>query len=193
MSDEEEVLDDEATTSTDDDITTDEDQEGQITEDELTVDERAELEALRKKDFNFKKMRSVTKQGREEIKKGKEELDSGWKEFRENIIKERESDALELLVGDDEEKRKKVLYNYNRIDKDKPAVTKEEIYKRMREAANMEGVSSSPNIISKGGHSGYRGTTSVQESPESQKMRKEFKITDEQKSKYSSPDWTPKF
>lgn len=161
-------------------------------EEPITSDERRELEALRKKEFNFKKMRELGKKTKEEVKKGKEELDTDWRAYREEQTKERMLDALEILVGDDEDARKKVLFNFNRIDPDKPARSKEEIYKRMKEAANMIGEGQQPSILSRGGHSGYRGSSDKSETPTSIEMRKNLRISDEDKKKYSGSEWTPK-
>lgn len=161
-------------------------------EDDLSDDDRTELERLRKKEFNFKKLRGQTKSEKEEIRKGREELNKEWQEYKNSLIKERQEDALSLLVGDDEETRKKVLYNFNRIDPDKPATTKDEIFDRMREAAKLTGANAQPNILSQGGYSGYRNFDSKSESEASKEIRKELNITDEDKSKYSG-EWKPKF
>jgi len=194
----EEIIDEEIT---DDDSEGDEGDESdkgddkddaQEGEDELTASERKELEDLRKKEYNFKKMRSNVKQTKDEVKREKTVLKENWLEFKENLVNERKEDALSLLVGDDEETRKKVLYNFNRIDPGKDAVLKDEIFKRMREAVNMLGGNQQPNIVTRGGHSGYRGNSDGVESSESQNMRKDMKIDDETKKKYSGENWAPK-
>lgn len=164
----------------------------EIEDDALSSEERKELEALRKKDFNFKKMRDNTKKSKDEVKREKEEVKEEWQEFKENLVKERKEDALSLLVGDDDELRKKVLYNFNRIDPNKPITTKEEIFKRMKEAYSLVPGAREPNIITRGGHSGYRGG-SEGESADSKAMRKEMRISDEVKKKYSGEKWDPKF
>jgi len=162
---------------------------------ELSNEEMEEYKKLKEKDFNFKKLRSGTKAEREEINKAKEDLNSEWQEFRTNLEKERKEDSLSILVGDDEELRKKALYNYNRIDSDKPAKTKDEIYTRMREAVNMEGSETTPNALSMGaGHSGYRNMNKdTKESQDSVEMRRFMKLSDEDKKKYGSKEWQPNY
>ena len=161
---------------------------------ELDVDERSELERLRKKDYNFKEMRGKTKKDKADIKKSRAELDQEQESFREDMILERKEDALTMLIGDDKESRKKALFNFNRIDSDVPATTKEEIFKRMKEAVNMTGRQAAPNTMGAGGHSGYRGTPGAKkESEASIAMRKQSGISDEEKKEYGGDDWNPTY
>jgi hypothetical protein len=158
---------------------------------ELSDAERKELEELRKKDFNFKKLREQGKHTKEEIAHEKENLAKEWGEFRDNLISERKSDALDMLVGTDEELRKKVLANYDRIVGD--ASTKQEIYRKMRDAVNLTGGAVAPSPLARQYSSGADrfGMADKRESADSMDIRKHLKIDDEAKKKYSG-DWKPK-
>lgn len=159
---------------------------------EMTKEEYEDYQKLKEKDLNFQKLRNGTKKEKEEIAKGKADLTEEWTEFRTNLEKERKEDSLSLLVGDDAELRKKALFNYERI-KDE-AKTREEIYKKMKEAVNMAGVSTGVNPLNaNSGHSGYRGfEKSTKESDDSKDMRRTMGISDEEKKKYGGDNWQPK-
>jgi len=165
---------------------------GNIKEGDLTDDERAELEKLKEKDLNFKKLRDSTKEEKEKIKKGKEELAKEQQEFREKTVQERLDDALDIEVGDDEELRKKTVFNFGRIEGD--AVTRKEIHQKVKEAVGMTGTPPSPSMLARGGsHSGYRGLgeTDKKETNESKEMRKDMRISDKDKEKYGGAEWQP--
>jgi hypothetical protein len=194
----EEVVGETTEEEKDDDTVTEEEE---VTSEEKTDDEKYELSKdeyadylkLKEKDFNFKKLRDQKKLAKQEVEKGKKELDEGWKDFRDNMIRERKEDALSLLVGDDTEIRKKVLYNYDRI-KDE-ATTKGDIYKKMREAVNMLGDSSPSNPMSRqtrGVADRFGSNATKQESEEQRSMRQAMGISDEDKKKYGSDNWNPK-
>jgi len=114
---------------------------------------KTELEKLKNKDFNFKKLRDMNEEEKAkltgvelQLKQKQEELEENQKTFSQQIVDGNKNEALAVLVGDDEELRKKVLSNYDRIKGD--AVTKEEINSRMREAYNMLGqFASKPNPL----------------------------------------------
>lgn len=187
----------EETEETVDEETTEEEKVGDTedTEDvkeDLTDDERKELDALRKKEMNFKKLREQSKKTKKQVDERVKELEDREKDFRENMIKERKEDALALLVEDDKELRKKVLLNYDRIIGD--AVTKEEVYAKMRDAVNMLGGNVAPNPLARqyrGGNDrfdqGKRG-----ESSEAKELREALNISDADKKKYGKEDWKPK-
>jgi hypothetical protein len=158
---------------------------------EMTKEEYEEYQKLKEKDLNFQKLRNGTKKDKEDIKKTREELDSRAAEFLDTLEKERKADALSMLIGDDIELRKKALFNYDRIKDD--AKTKEEIYKKMKEAVNMTGVREEVNPMYRDtGHSGYRGfEKSNKESEDSKEMRETMRITDEDKKKYGGDNWKP--
>jgi len=158
---------------------------------DLTDDERAELEKLREKDLNFKKLRDKEKRTRSEIDKERDELTKSQQEFIDNMVRERKEDALALLVGDDKELRNKALVNYDRI-KDE-AKTKEEIYSKMREAVNMIGVASQPDPMARQYHGSYdRFGSNKAESDDSKGMREAMRISDEDKKKYGGDNWKAK-
>lgn len=158
-------------------------------------DVKGDLVKEKEKDKNFKKLRNGTKKEKEDIKKSQEELNAEQQEFRVNMIKERQTDALSAHNVTEEEDIKKVMYNYDRIDPDKPAVTKDEINTRMREAVNMRGIAQGVNPLHQDtAPSGYRGfVNKSKESDESKEMRKDMRISDEDKKKYGDDNWQPKF
>lgn len=161
-------------------------------ETDLTDEERKELEELRKKDLNFRKLRDSSKKTKAELDKEREDLAKDVKDFKDNLVSERKSDALDMLVGEDKEMRKKVLLNYDRIVGD--ANTKQEIFAKMKDAANMTGGVQEPNPLARqhfGGGDRF-GTTDKRESDDSREMREKMRISDEDKKKYGGKDWKPK-
>jgi len=143
---------------------------------EMSKEEYDEYQKLKTKDFNFNQLRKGTKTEKEEIKRAKEDLNKEWQEFRGNLEKERKEDALSLLVGGNEELKKKALYNYERIRDD--AKTKDEIYKKMRDAVNMLGGDDTPNPMAmNNSYSGYRSFNekrSEKLKPEQEDLAKEL-------------------
>jgi len=113
-----------------------------------------ELEKLKKKDYDYKKLRDMTKEELEklssteiELKKRQEKLEEEQQSFTQKIQQTYQDEALAVLAGNDKATREKVMHNYGRI-KDN-AVTKEEINNKMRDAFNMLGSTqtNSPNPI----------------------------------------------
>jgi len=97
------------------------------------------LSKLENKDLNFKRLRDMTESEKEkltvtemELKKRQESLEEEQKTWKEQVIESHKNDALAVLASEDEELRKKILFNYDRIKDD--AVTKEQIAKKMKEA-----------------------------------------------------------
>ncbi len=188
----EDINEDEKDESTDESTeeSTDESTEEKV---EMTKEDVEELEKLRGKNMNFKKLRNGNKSKDEEIKKSQEELNREQQEFRSNMIKERKEDALAAHNITEDEDVKKVMHNYERIDPDKPAVTSDEIRTRMREAVNMSGQPAGINPLNANtGHSGYRGFDSKAESDDSKDMRQSMNISDEDAKQYGGDNWTPK-
>jgi hypothetical protein len=97
------------------------------------------LAKLENKEFNFKKLRDMSNEEREkltvtelELKKRQESLEEEQRTWKQQVVESHKDDALAVLAGDNEELRKKILLNYNRL-KDE-AVTKEQVAKKMKEA-----------------------------------------------------------
>lgn len=106
-------------------------------EEELkTVQE--ELEKLKTKDHNFEKLRDSKKvaEGKvtlEELeKKIKEEVALAQKSILEGVNKDHYVSELSSLTGDDDELKKKIELQYNRLTD--PATTKQDISKKLRDA-----------------------------------------------------------
>lgn len=98
-----------------------------------------ELEKLKTKDYNWQKLRAMTKEEKEKMKESErailekqEELDTKFNELESSRKKEVIDTMLEAYAGDDEELRKKILINYDRI-KD-PDADKESIKRKMKDA-----------------------------------------------------------
>lgn len=134
-------------------------------------DNKVELEKLRKKNYDYSALRSKVKGlkdmsedeksklsarehdlmiKQEEIELQHQELKKNQDSFQNNIIDQLKKEALSVLCGTDTELQKQVELNYDRIND--PAVSKEDIYKKMRDALNMTGKPSTDN---------YSGTISV--------------------------------
>ncbi len=110
------------------------------------VDVNEKLKKLENKAFNFKKLRDMNDEEKGKLSEAEkalmakqEELEENQKTFQTTLEDSNKNEALAVLVGTDEEMKKKVLHNYGRIEGS--AVTKDEINKKMREAVNMLGVS----------------------------------------------------
>lgn len=103
---------------------------------------KEKLTKLENKDLNFKKLRDMTETEREkltvtelELKKRQEVLEEQTQSFRQQVVQSHMDDALAVLAGDDDETRKKILLNYDRI-KDE-ATTKDEVFKKMKDAYKL--------------------------------------------------------
>lgn len=115
------------------------------------LDEAKErLSKLETKDFNFRKLESMTQEEiaklstREiEVQKQIEEIAKQQQDFSQKQIDFTKKKALSLVAGHDEELQAKVLTNYDRI-KDE-ATTEEEIARKMFEAYTLA-TGSSPSV-----------------------------------------------
>ena len=72
-----------------------------------------------------------------ELKEEQEKLSEEQTKFKDQMVQSYQDDALAVLTGNNEEMRKKVINNYNRITGE--AITKEEVATKMRDAFNMLG------------------------------------------------------
>ena len=100
---------------------------------------REKLAKLENKDYNFKKLRDMTKEemeklsGKEvELLKRQEKLEEEQKNFTDKVVNSYKDDALAVLAGNDKDLREKILFHYDRIKDD--AVSKEEIQNKIKEA-----------------------------------------------------------
>lgn len=100
---------------------------------------KEKLAKLENKDYNFKKLRDMTDEEVEKLSvveknliERSEKLEEETRSWTQRQIDSHKADALAVLVGDDSELQKKVEFHYGRISD--PAVTREEIAKKMREA-----------------------------------------------------------
>jgi len=150
------------------------------------------LSKLENKDFNFKKLREMSKEEKEkltttemELKQKQEELEENQKSFTKNLTDSQKNEALAVLVGDDEKIRKKVLLNYDRIVGD--AKTKDEVFAKMRDAYNMLGASvQSPNPVYQAlGASGGAPSASKQSAKVDSELARSLGVSSEDIKKYS--------
>ena len=128
---------------------------------ELTAKEE-ELSKLKEKDLNFSNLRKQKEDAEEQNKALQatinEKVDAVKKEILESTVKNYYTDQLVELAGDDEELKKKIEFQYERI-KD-TASSKEEVSKKLRDAwtlATVDDVSAvSSNVFSSSGVSGVK-------------------------------------
>ncbi|KKQ99944.1 MAG: hypothetical protein UT24_C0020G0012 [Candidatus Woesebacteria bacterium GW2011_GWB1_39_12] len=162
----------------------------------VLVEKQAEIEKLKDKEFNFKRLRDMTEEelGRlsvveKSLMQKQEKLEEESKSFASKVIESHKNDSLAVLVGDDADMKKKVLFHYERL-KDE-AVTKEEIASKMREAWLLAGgiKSFSTTPISGGLDSYYPSPTSFKKGTELTETQKELAkamgIKDEDLKKYN--------
>lgn len=101
------------------------------------------LDKAAEKDLNFAKLREQTKKAQEKVDELKsektalqQEMETKLGEFKQEVLegvrKDFYNDTLKTLAGDDEELRKRIEFEYNRL-KD-PASTNEEISKKLQDA-----------------------------------------------------------
>jgi alanyl-tRNA synthetase len=104
----------------------------------------AELEKLQNKEFNFKKLRDMTDDERSKltaaemsIKEEQEKLRDEQSKVYTTLRDERKNDVVNALAGDDEELKKKILFNFDRIKDSEKALSKEDISQIAHEAYSM--------------------------------------------------------
>ena len=107
---------------------------------------KEQLAKFENKDFNFKKLRDMSKEEREtlnakemELLKRQEAIEEQQanftkqqKETREKELGSYKEEYLEKFAGNDEEMKKKVLFHFNRLADE--AITKSDIEKKMGDA-----------------------------------------------------------
>ena len=117
--------------------------------DKEMVDIKGKLSKLENKDFNFKHLREMNEEERAklsaqeiELRQRQEKVENETKSivekqeaFLKGTVEEYRDDAIAVLVGDDEEAKKKVLFHYDRI-KDE-ATTKAQIKQKVRDAVKL--------------------------------------------------------
>lgn len=169
------------------------------TRDAELADVKEKLSKLETKDMNFKKLRDMNKEEKEnlssqqiELMQRQEKLEEEQKSFLEKQVQSHKDEASAVLAGTDDDLRKKILFHYERIKDD--AVSKDEVYKKMREAAILaKGENSGVNPLSALNYQGAPPTGSSKvESEASREIRQHFKISDEDKQKYSG-EWKPTY
>lgn len=157
--------------------------------DKELADTKEKLTKLENKNYNFKKLRDMNDDEKNklsateiELKKKQEELEENQNKFQTTVSEGNKNEAIAVLVGDDVEMKKKVLYNYDRILGD--AVTKEQINTKMRDAYNMLGVANtSVNPINKAisFQGGVGGVSSANQSAKvNSELAGKLGITDEE-------------
>lgn len=163
---------------------------------EKLLETEEKLKKLETKDFNWNAFKNATKEEKEKMvsmlteaeKKIIEQQETHAKELEElktERISDFKNDALNVLIGDDEDLRKKILANYDRIVGE--AKTKQEIQAKIKEAYNMVGAPSFNPILN------VANTTTMGElnrkpketlTPEQKEFAKKFGVSDETVNKY---------
>jgi hypothetical protein len=139
-------------------------------------DEKEELERLRKKDFNWKELREKNKVKEEELAKEKENLLKEKEDWQQQKLNSWKEEAIMFQVGDDEETKKKALYNYDRI-KGEPK-TKEEVAEQMRDAVAMAKGYKTPDSLSKAVN--YEGSSKITRKSDDKDLSDDAKAAAEQ-------------
>lgn len=112
---------------------------------------KEKLDKLENKDFNFKKLRDMNeeeknklteaerqlKEKQEQLEEQHQQLEQQQQQFNSQIVESYKNEALMALVGENEDAKKEVLENYEKLKTE--AGTKEEVYQKMRDAYNMTG------------------------------------------------------
>ena len=113
--------------------------------DEELKDIKEKLLKLENKDFNFKKLRDMTKEDQEKLTTREVELlkrQESLEENQTNFIKSQKdswmSEAIKQYTGGDEEKEKKIKYQVSRLNDD--ATTKEDIINKVKDAVGLAGL-----------------------------------------------------
>lgn len=116
-------------------------------------EKEAELEKLRNKDLNFKKLREMTEEEKAKLSATELALKAEQDRFREEqqsfysgFVSDIKDDLLETIAGDDEDLRKSILANYDRIKDSDTARSRKEISAIMHEAAKLAGVTSGSKV-----------------------------------------------
>ena len=128
-------------------------------------EKEAELNKLRQKDYNFKRLRDMTEEEKQklsqaeiELKKNQEELEERMQTFTESAKKEKVDIALGRFAAGDKDLGDKIMHHFNRL-KDE-GDSQEAITRRMEDAymlaTGLNKGAVNPIHQSSGAPSGYR-------------------------------------
>lgn len=102
------------------------------------------LEKLESKDFNFRKLESMTEEEKAKLsavelslKQQQEQLEEKQKQFESGFVSDVKKDLFDAMIGDDEDLRKKVEVNYARIKDSDTAKSRDEIKSIIADALAM--------------------------------------------------------
>lgn len=95
-----------------------------------------DLTKLKSKDFNFTNLRQQKETAEKRIEKIKDEVDAkigiAKKEILDGVMRDHYNDTIKSLAGDDEELKKKIEFQYKRLQDS--VSTKEEVTKKLMDA-----------------------------------------------------------
>lgn len=102
------------------------------------------LSKLENKDFNFRRLEEMTEAEKEKLsaaelalKKQQEELEEKQRSFETTFVTDIKNDLLNDMAGDDEELRKKIEANYNRLSDSANAKSRDQIRALLNDAYAM--------------------------------------------------------
>jgi predicted nuclease with TOPRIM domain len=102
------------------------------------------LAKLENKDFNFRKLEEMTEAEKEKLsaaelalKKQQEELEEKQKSFETSFITDIKNDLLNSMAGEDEDLKKTIEANYNRLSDSATARSREQIKTLLNDAYVM--------------------------------------------------------
>lgn len=163
-----------------------EDPNGEKKPESLTDDERAELEKLRNKDLNFKRLKEKYEKKSTE---GEENEKEGKSDVADTILAETGKDLSESV-------RAKAKYFFNKIAgtiKD-PTLQRAFMQDAIRMAENPLNLGGEVNkVIPNGGGRTTRPTDKDTRTPEAKQIQKNLGVSDDDRKKYSGSNWKPKY
>lgn len=145
------------------------------------------LSKLEKKDFDYRRLENMTEAEKEKLsatelslKKQQEELEDKQKTLETTFISDVKKDLISSLVGDDEELRKKIELNYDRLSDSSKAKSREEIKALLNDAYVMSvGIKYSNPILNANNVSGSVHVKSEKISEDIKDFGKKLGLTEE--------------
>ena len=144
------------------------------------ADVKDQLLKLQNKDHNFKKLRDMTDEERDkltdretELMQRQDKLEEDQSQWSDKLITGHKDDALNVLVGNDEELRKKAEFHYKRIIDE--ATTKQEVADKMREAVLLAKGGENMGVDSISRAAGYHSGRGITDTGDKTKLSSEGK------------------
>ena len=152
---------------------------------------KGKLSKLENKEFNFRKLESMTEEEKEKLtatelslKEQAEALEERQRQMESTFISDVKNDILSSLVGDDNELRKKVELNYDRLKDSSSARSRDDIRQLLSDAYTLSVGNKSRNpIVSANNTSGTPIVKGDKMSDELVSFAKKFGVSEEELTK----------